>query len=828
MGEFEKPAAFYLGKRYDIQKKQVIEEPILYDARDLTTHAVCIGMTGSGKTGLCIDLLEEAALDGVPSILIDPKGDITNMLLTFPQLRPQDFLPWINPDDARRKGMTEEAFAERTAKQWADGLAQWGEQPDRIRRLRDAAEFVIYTPGSTAGVPVSIIQTLKAPETAWSDDPEASLERVQGTVSALLGLAGIEADPVRSREHILLSSIFQHYWHQGKDLDLASLILAVQEPPVRKLGVFDVDAFLPPKERAGLAMSLNNIIAAPSFQSWIEGAPLDIGQVLRAPSGKPRVAIFYIAHLADAERMFFVTLLLSQVLDWVRGQSGTTSLRAILYIDEVFGYMPPVANPPSKQPLLTLLKQARAFGLGVMLTTQNPVDLDYKGLSNAGTWFIGKLQTERDKARLLEGLESAAPTAGTTTDRAHLDKLISSLDSRVFVLHNVHQPPPVVFTTRWAMSYLRGPLTKPQVKQLMDPMRAQVLASSPVVSAKPSLEAVASKPATLAEGVAQYYLPVRVSEEEALQREETRRGQRLSVRTTELMYEAALLAQASVRYASRSPLVDMQQTLCRVLSAPRPGDFPRWDLAVACDAEWTDMTMPPRAPASFGDIPSALNEARELKALRDSFVAYLVGDSRLTLYRNSGLKLFSNAGEPERDFRTRCQDAAREGIKADSAKVRARYATRFRALEEKARREGIELAQDRAEYEARKREELLSAGESVLTFVLGRRRPGRALSTASRRRRMTGRAQSDIVESERAIEQYKRDLALLQAQQDQEIAAVQQGWASKAAAIEEVKIAPTKAGIQIGRFGLVWRPRWRVVGADASGAPVELVLPADS
>ncbi|MGB9593312.1 MAG: ATP-binding protein, partial [Anaerolineae bacterium] len=474
----ERLGEFYLGKKYDIQSRQVLDEPVLYDARDLTTHAVCIGMTGSGKTGLCIDLLEEAALDGIPVVAIDPKGDLTNMLLTFPDLQPSDFLPWVNVDDARRKGLTEQAYAERTAKQWADGLAQWGQGPDRIRRLRESAEFVIFTPGSDAGIPVNVLRSLQAPASAVASDPEAMVDRVEGTVSALLGLAGIKADPIKSREHILLSTLFQDAWQQGQDMDIAKLIAAIQNPPVRTIGVFDVDTFFPPKDRFALAMALNNIIAAPSFQSWTRGVPLSLADILTTTEGKPRVSIFYIAHLSDAERMFFVTLLLEEVLNWVRQQTGTTSLRAILYFDEVFGYFPPVENPPSKKPLLTLMKQARAFGFGMMLTTQNPVDLDYKGLTNAGTWLIGKLQTDRDKMRVLEGMQSAAATAGQMTDPAYLDKLISSLDSRVFILHNVHAAGPEVFMTRWAMAYLRGPLTKPQVKVLMDPVRDRFLAKA--------------------------------------------------------------------------------------------------------------------------------------------------------------------------------------------------------------------------------------------------------------------------------------------------------------------------------------------------------------
>ncbi len=353
----ERLGSFYLGKEYDLAGAKLSDVPVMYDARDLTTHAVCVGMTGSGKTGLCIDLLEEAALDKVPAIIIDPKGDITNLLLTFPDLLPENFLPWINADDARRKDMTPEAYAAKQAETWRTGLADWDQGPERIKSLRESVDFVIYTPGSDSGIPVSILSSFAAPQLNWDDEQEALRERISGTVSALLGLIGVEADPVRSREHILMATIFEHYWRNGEDLDLAKLILAIQNPPVRQLGVFDVDTFYPQKDRFELAMALNNIIAAPSFASWIQGAPLDVDHMLYGGDAKPNVSIFYIAHLNDAERMFFVTLLLEQMITWMRAQPGTTSLRALLYMDEVFGYFPPGREPASKRPMLTLMKQ---------------------------------------------------------------------------------------------------------------------------------------------------------------------------------------------------------------------------------------------------------------------------------------------------------------------------------------------------------------------------------------------------------------------------------------------------------------------------------------
>lgn len=476
--QFEKLGAFYLGRPYDPVKKAAEPGLILYDSKDLVTHAVCVGMTGSGKTGLCISLLEEAALDGVPSIAIDPKGDLTNLMLTFPELRPEDFRPWINEDDARAKSLSPEEYAAQQAKLWKDGLASWGQDGERIRRLKDAADFAIYTPGSSAGIPISIVSSFAAPAPAIRDDSELLRDRVTTTASSLLGLLGLAADPIQSREHILIANLLTAAWRAGEDLDLAALIAQIQKPPMARVGALDLESFYPAKEREQLAVKMNNLLASPGFNAWLEGVPLDVGQLLRTESGKPRVAIVSIAHLSETERMFFVSLLLNQVLDWVRAQSGTTSLRAVLYMDEIFGYFPPVAEPPSKRPLLTLLKQARAFGLGVVLATQNPVDLDYKGLANTGTWFLGRLQTERDKARVLEGLESVSAAAHAQFDKKEIDALLSGLSQRIFLMNNVHEDAPVVFQSRWAMSYLRGPLTRDQIKKLMDGKRPAVTASA--------------------------------------------------------------------------------------------------------------------------------------------------------------------------------------------------------------------------------------------------------------------------------------------------------------------------------------------------------------
>ncbi|MHC5011811.1 MAG: ATP-binding protein, partial [Planctomycetota bacterium] len=504
---FEKLATFYLGKDYDVDAGAITDDLVLYDAKDLTTHAVCVGMTGSGKTGLCLGLLEEAAIDRVPAIAIDPKGDLGNLLLTFPRLHADDFRPWVEPEAAARKGLTVDEFAVETAATWKQGLAGWGQDGARIARFRDAVDLTIYTPGSDAGVPVKVLQSFSAPPPALRDDRDAMRERVMAAASGLLALLGVDADPVRSREHILLSTLLDHAWRAGRDLELGTLIREIQEPPIDRIGVMDIESFYPAKERFELSLQLNNLLASPGFAVWMEGEPMDVGRLLHTDQGKPRLSIVSIAHLSDAERMFFVTMLLNEIVAWMRTQPGSSSLRALLYMDEVFGFLPPTANPPSKTPMLTLLKQARAFGLGVVLATQNPVDLDYKALSNAGTWFLGRLQTERDKARVLDGLEGASSTAGGQFDRGRTEAILSGLKSRVFYMNNVHDDRPTVFHTRWALSYLRGPLTRTQIRSLMKERVAAVRAASvpEAVAVEKTTEKEAERP-LLPPGVPESFL----------------------------------------------------------------------------------------------------------------------------------------------------------------------------------------------------------------------------------------------------------------------------------------------------------------------------------
>jgi len=811
-GDFEKLGVFYLGRPYDLGAKQSAGGLLLYDAKDLVTHAVCVGMTGSGKTGLCLALLEEAALDGIPALVIDPKGDLGNLLLTFPELRAADFRPWINEDDARRKGVSPDAFAAQQAETWTKGLAGWGEDGARIRRLREAADFAIYTPGSQAGLPVSILKSFAAPPPAVREDAEALGERVSTTVTSLLGLVGVDADPVKSREHILVSTILREAWAAGRDVDLAALIQHIQTPPVKRVGVLDVEAFFPSKDRFALGMTLNNLLTALSFAGWMEGEPLDVQTLLFTHQGKPRVSIFSIAHLGDAERMFFVSLLLNQTVGWMRTQSGTTSLRALVYMDEIFGYFPPVANPPSKQPMLTLLKQARAFGVGVVLATQNPVDLDYKGLSNAGTWFIGRLQTERDKARVLDGLEGAAAGTAGRFDRGKMEETIAGLGNRVFLMNNVHDDGAVVFETRWVMSYLRGPLTRAQIKTLMDGRRGEVAAAAPrppaatpqapaSTSLAPSAAAPYAARPMLPPDIPQHFLPARGA-------------------TAGLVYQPMLLGVAEVRFADAKRGVDVSQDLAvlvPVTDGPVPVD---WDAAREAAVTVGDLETEPAAGAAFADLPAIAGKKKSYADWTRDLAGWLFRTRTLELQSSPALKQLSRPGESEGDFRARIQHAAREGRDAAVERLRQKYAPKLAALQERIRRAQQAVEREQGQATQHGLQVAISVGATLLGAFLGRKAVsattlGRA-TTAARGAGRTMKEAQDVSRAKESVESLQQQLADLEAEFTRESDALAAKIDAGHETLETVSLKPTKSNVSVKLLALAWAPYRR----DAQGASV--------
>ena len=780
--QFEKLGVFYLGRAKSDNNL------LLYDSKDLVTHAVCVGMTGSGKTGLCITLLEEAAIDGIPAIIIDPKGDLCNLLLTFPNLSPQDFAPWVE----------EGVDAAQQAKLWKEGLAKWGQDGERIKRLRDAADFRIYTPGSNAGLPVSILKSFAAPPETIRQDNESLAERINTTVTSLLGLIGIDADPIRSREHILLSNILNQEWSTGRDLDLGGLIQKIQSPAITKVGVMDLDSFFPASDRFELAMALNHLLASPSFASWMEGEPLDIQKLLYTDKGKPRLAIFSIAHLADSERMFFVSLLLNQVLGWMRTQSGTSSLRAILYMDEIFGYFPPVANPPSKLPLLTLLKQARAFGLGVVLATQNPVDLDYKGLANTGTWFIGRLQTERDKARVLEGLEGIASGTGQKFDRQKMEQLLAGLNNRIFLMNNVHDDAPEVFETRWAMSYLRGPLTRAQIKLLMDPLKEGVTsaaAPAPVAETISSTRAQSDRP-VLPPEITQYFIPVRSSGEA----------------NAKLSYHPMLLGVADVRYSNSKSTDTTQQLalLAPITDGPVSLD---WSSATALELPAEDLEAQPEAGASFVEVPTTATKPKAYATWNKDFANWIYRNQRLELLESPTLEIASNPGESERDFRVRLQQLAREKRDEAVENLRRKYAPKIEQLEDRKRRAEQAVEREKEQAKGQKLQTAISFGATLLSSFMGRKRVsmstlGRA-TTAVRGAGRSMKEADDVDRAEENVAAIEQKLADLDTEFKAETAALEGAFDPQTEELGKVSLKPTKANIAVKLLTLAWAPYWQ-------------------
>jgi hypothetical protein len=831
--EFEKLGAFYLGKGYDIEAREILDELVMYDARDLTTHAVCVGMTGSGKTGLCIDLLEEAAIDQVPAIILDPKGDITNLLLQFPELLPEDFKPWVNLDDARRKGLGLDAYATQQADLWRKGLAGWGQEPSRIQLLKDSAEFQIFTPGSDAGTPVSVLRSFAAPRGLdWEADAEILRERIQGNVSALLGLMGLEADPVRSREHILLSSLFEYFWKKGEDLDLAKLILSIQNPPVRRFGVFEVDTFFPPKDRFELAMSLNNIIASPAFAPWLTGAPLDVPSFLANSQGKPRHSIFYLAHLSDTERMFCVTLLLNEILAWTRAQPGTTSLRAVVYMDEIFGYFPPVENPPSKKPMLTLLKQARAYGVGLVLATQNPVDLDYKGLTNAGTWFVGRLQTERDKARLLDGLETATSAVGKGLNKKELSSLISDLGKRVFLMHNIHDEVPTVFQTRWAMSYLRGPLTRPQIQELMkDKLPSQKTEAAEKAGPKRAelrtsdSEAFSTAPPALSPGIDQLFVSVKKDPASVVLEVGASEGAAVKAIAHDLVYRPAVYGAGRIHYVDRRRKVEESQDFMLIADTPEGAGAFRWEEACSVEVSPSFGTSSHEGEALFGSLPETLNDAREFNALRKDLADYLYRTSVLELLYIPSLKEFSTPGETERDFAVRLKQASREARDEEVDELTSRFERKLARLTDRVRKAQIMLEKKQATADARNREFMVSVGESLLGMFMGRRSL-RTASSSLGKYRMKTTSRIGIEEAEEKVEALNREMASIEEQLRAEVDAIKERWESALLHPERVPVTPRRNDVEIEVMALVWEPHWRVCYADPRGVKRTRVVPA--
>lgn len=810
---------FYLGRSFDVQSSEATSDLVLYDSSDLTTHAVCVGMTGSGKTGLCISLIEEAAIDGIPVIAIDPKGDIANVLLAFDQLSPQQFLPWVSVDEARRQGVTVEALAERESIRWTDGLKESEQGRERVKRFKDSAEFAVYTPGSTAGLPVSILNLFSLPSPSELEEPDLLRDRISAAASSILSLLGLTADPLRSREHILIASIISSLWSQGESLSLEDLVALVQKPPLSRVGAVDLESFFPAKDRQELALLLNNLLASPGFDVWMKGAPLDVDSLLYTADGKPRVSIFSIAHLPETERMFFVTLLLNQTIAWMRRQSGTTSLRAMLYMDEIFGYFPPTANPPSKQPLLTLMKQARAFGLGVVLATQNPVDLDYKGLGNAGTWFIGRLQTERDKARLLDGLESAGSEGQGGFSRAQLDQIISSLSKRIFAMKRAGDDALQVFQTRWTLSYLRGPLARNEIKNLVQSQQARgaTAGSGQNQNVRQSqAQGHRIEPPQIDRGgqsegrqgvagqVGQYQdrqiLPPDI-EEFFLHPNTSVPG---------VTYRPTLMGFSEIHFVDAKTTVDVVERRAFVIPLSVDQSTISWDDGQQTKTWMDELSQNAVKGARYGELPPDASQSSRYKAWTKEFTAWLSRTQKYHLLYCRALNTYSFPNEPDREFRIRLRTLSNEKRDEAAQKLRQKYSARLTALQTRLR--SAEDRVDQHKLQARDADitSAINIGATVLGAFVGRRglnvsTLGRAASAARGQLRSTNSRQK-AARAEDAAEEIARQLEELEQEFQDEMNKLALQF-NQEPVIEPFSILPRRQNISVLRVALVWAAR---------------------
>jgi hypothetical protein len=805
---FEKLGAFYLGRVVG-EDGRVSDAPLLYDSRDLTTHAVCVGMTGSGKTGLCIALLEEAAIDGVPALAIDPKGDLANLLLGFPALEPADFRPWIDEAEALREGRTPDEHARAVAERWRRGLAESGQDGARIARLHEAVEMRLYTPGLAAGRPLSVLRSLAAPAPATAADADALRDRVQAAAAGLLALVGVEADPLRSREQILLANVLEGAWRAGRSLELEDLIREVQSPPFERVGVFDLETFFPGRERMAFAMTLNTLLASPGLAAWREGEPLDVARLLSAPDGRPRLSILSIAHLADAERMFFVTWLLAEVLAFVRAQPGTQSLRAIVYMDEVFGYLPPTANPPSKTPLLTLLKQARAFGVGVVLATQNPVDLDYKALSNAGTWLLGRLQTQRDQARVLDGLEGAAPGP---FDRAAFERVLAGLPSRVFLLHDVHAGAPRRFQSRFTLSYLRGPLTPAQLRTLAREREPEATAEARTAAAE---RAAPQRAAHFAPAGERPLLPPDLDERFAAPALPRPEG-------ATLLYRPSWLGRVVLHYVDAKRGVDHVERAA--LLAPCGADPPGrpWEGALRVGADALVLgAQPAAADARFAPPAPLVRRPGAAAAAARALADHARRDLPLRLLAHAALGATQRPDEDVGAFRVRLRELAHERRDVALEKLRARFAPRLERLRERLRRSEDRLEREQEQYRGQTVQAAISVGATVLGALLGRRAGGASsvgrATTAARGAQRAARERGDVRRAAEDVETARTELAELEARFEGELAAVRAEIGPEALACEERLVRASARGVEVESVALVWLPVW--LGSDGSATP---------
>ena len=745
------------------------KEPFFYKNKDLTTHAAIIGMTGSGKTGLGITLLEEACIDNIPSIIIDPKGDITNLALTFPQMRAEDFLPYVDEAEAANKGQSVEEFAAAQAELWRNGIESSFQDLERVKILKDSASFNIYTPKSSSGLGVALLSDFACPNIS---DDEIFSNYINSLAASVLSLIGMSSEDMSSKEQLLISTIFETKFKEQKDVSIEELINFIANPPFKKIGVFDVDTFYPSSERLKLAMKINALIASPSFKSWTQGVRLEISKMLFDENGKAKCNIFTISHLNDAERMFFVTLLLNEIIAWMRGTEGTSSLRAILYMDEIFGFFPPNANPPSKTPMLTLLKQARAFGLGCVLSTQNPVDLDYKGLSNIGTWFIGRLQTAQDKARVIDGLSGIT---GSSLDKASLENLISNLAKRNFLLKNINEDGLNVISTRWALSYLKGPLSREQISNLMKDKKEN-LSSHGVDKSEMKFSI---KP-IISSAITQLY-------------------------ANSKSLTPNLLASAKVRIYDVKKSIDSVCEVSYLYELSENDKEPNW--SEASEGMHVDASENEPNGASFAAVPNFITSAKNFDALEKDFKEFLYRNFKFNTFEAMGI--YSKENESKKEFFIRLQDKCNEILEEQTAKLTAKFEKEQKSLQDKLNKALAKLDKEQKEMTTSGLDAAINIGASIFGALFGnkllsRQNAGKIASSARNANKVL-KERSDVKLSEQSVNDINLAISELEEKFAQECDALKEANDVKNITINETQISPKKSDIYDEKIVLLWR-----------------------
>ncbi len=784
---YEKLGIFYLGKEVDLKTLETTENLFLYKSKNLTTHAAIIGMTGSGKTGLGIDIIEEAAIDKIPSLIIDPKGDMGNLLLTFPDLKPQDFKPWIDPKEAESKGLSVEEYARKTAETWEKGIESYHQNKERIKRLKENADFNIYTPGSNAGVPLSVLSGFEAPSKETLNDPDAFSTVLNSAVSSLLALVGVEGNPLESREYMLLASIFAYFWKKETSLTLEEIIGYVANPPFDKIGVLPLKSFYPQNERLKLAMLLNNILANPAFSVWLEGEKLEIKNLLYTEEGKPKVSIISIAHLNDKERMFFVTLLLNKYIEWMRKQSGTGSLRTILYMDEIFGFFPSTSNPPSKEPMLLLLKQARAYGVGVVLATQNPIDLDYKGLSNIGSWFIGRLQTKQDKERVLDGLLSGKKES---LNKKEIENLISSLKPRTFLFKSAKEDEPKLFKTRWVLSYLRGPVTKEEIKRLTKNKKTDLYEKEKKRNFhEESSKDILKAPPILPEDIDVFYLNSAPFKENPV-------------------YEPFMIFEGSVRFYNQKRGIDIKKHLKYELYLDENMKDIEFDLLKESGENKSECEEKPLKNASFHPLASFVTKKRK-RVIEKEFKDFLYHNQKLTLYRCKELKLESEPFQSASEFRIKVNEVLKEKYENELEKLKKKFEKKEERLRKKLQRALNKLEKEEADVSAKTTDTILSFGMTLLDAFFGRKTIKKSTAAkAAGSLRSAGRVlkeKEDVKRAQEEVNEIREELNELKYALEDEIEKLSEKFDPENYTVEEFFIKPRRSDIFDTDLFLCWK-----------------------